>query len=364
MGDEAHIAAKSPGGPRYGECAPDKVDDYDNLVLLCREDHKRVDDQPGEFTSEKLRRIKSAHEKWVADTLATSSNRSDSRLDLSSIRVTDTSGETDSSAVLDLMVRNIGDQPAIIHRAVIHIRDALNLSPYHVVGLLPYEEMWVRGALGVSHKYHLDLPYPHEARDTHYELELSQIIDPAGGDRFHIRLGTPPSQDTLVYLLDLDVFYDKHGVLSSPALAVAHPSGTTLVTYDELCKDINAFERAVDRVRDAVNQEMAALDMRMPDWDNHPPAARTDLPPGLRSLDGDPHDPLGLRPGTYKVNDTFWDPKAALARQRRRVHAFYEHVVRIISNANVSHRSLSSILAQAQAVLAQLPPPNEHDSAQ
>ncbi|MGH3366942.1 MAG: HNH endonuclease signature motif containing protein [Nocardioidaceae bacterium] len=65
VGDEAHIAARSPGGPRYGECDPAKVDTYENLILLCKVDHKIVDDQVWEFTTERLQRTKSEHESWV-----------------------------------------------------------------------------------------------------------------------------------------------------------------------------------------------------------------------------------------------------------------------------------------------------------
>lgn len=65
VGDEAHIAARSPGGPRYGECDPAKADAYDNLILLCKIDHKIVDDQVQEFTTERLLRTKAEHESWV-----------------------------------------------------------------------------------------------------------------------------------------------------------------------------------------------------------------------------------------------------------------------------------------------------------
>lgn len=69
IGDEAHIAARSPGGPRYGECPPDKVDRYDNLILLCRVDHKKVDDQPRHYTTARLRQSKAEHEAWVEHVL-------------------------------------------------------------------------------------------------------------------------------------------------------------------------------------------------------------------------------------------------------------------------------------------------------
>jgi hypothetical protein len=63
FGQEAHIVAQSPGGPRAGQVA--EVDSYDNLILLCSIDHKRVDDQPEHFTIERLKSIKLDHEAWV-----------------------------------------------------------------------------------------------------------------------------------------------------------------------------------------------------------------------------------------------------------------------------------------------------------
>ena len=65
IGDEAHIAARSPGGSRHGECPPDTTDSYDNLILLCRSDHKRVDDQPEHYTTTHLKGLKADHEAWV-----------------------------------------------------------------------------------------------------------------------------------------------------------------------------------------------------------------------------------------------------------------------------------------------------------
>lgn len=63
FGQEAHIVARSPGGPRAGQVAG--PDSYENLILLCSKDHKRVDDQVGYFTVERLKAIKLAHEIWV-----------------------------------------------------------------------------------------------------------------------------------------------------------------------------------------------------------------------------------------------------------------------------------------------------------
>jgi hypothetical protein len=69
VGDECHIVAQRLDGARGGQLPPEEVDGYANLILLCKIDHKRVDDQPNEFPSEKLRAIKAAHEAWVYRTL-------------------------------------------------------------------------------------------------------------------------------------------------------------------------------------------------------------------------------------------------------------------------------------------------------
>jgi len=44
-------------------------DGYDNRILLCRVDHRLIDEQPHEYTVEKLRELKSRHEQWVRECL-------------------------------------------------------------------------------------------------------------------------------------------------------------------------------------------------------------------------------------------------------------------------------------------------------
>lgn len=63
FGEEAHIVAQAPSGPRAGQVV--NVDSYDNLILLCSKDHKRVDDQVGHYTVDRLRQIKRSHELWI-----------------------------------------------------------------------------------------------------------------------------------------------------------------------------------------------------------------------------------------------------------------------------------------------------------
>jgi hypothetical protein len=60
FGEECHIVARSPGGPRAADIAD--PDGYENLILLCRKHHKQVDDQRAYFTMDRLKKIKGEHE--------------------------------------------------------------------------------------------------------------------------------------------------------------------------------------------------------------------------------------------------------------------------------------------------------------
>jgi hypothetical protein len=70
IGEECHICARNPGGPRYNDkIDSSELDGYDNLILLSRNYHKIIDDNPKYYTAERLCYIKKTHEEWVRDTL-------------------------------------------------------------------------------------------------------------------------------------------------------------------------------------------------------------------------------------------------------------------------------------------------------
>lgn len=79
IGEEAHIISASRGGPRGERGVPGMdFDKYYNLILLCRIDHRIVDEQPHAYAVGKLRDIKSRHECWVRERLYTVSDDSGS----------------------------------------------------------------------------------------------------------------------------------------------------------------------------------------------------------------------------------------------------------------------------------------------
>ena len=57
-------------GPRHVDNYQD-YDSYDNLILLCRNHHKEIDDinNVSIYTKEMLHQIKHEHEKWVSESL-------------------------------------------------------------------------------------------------------------------------------------------------------------------------------------------------------------------------------------------------------------------------------------------------------
>ena len=70
IGDECHIISKKVNGPRFDlNYSDDKIDDYENLILLCRIHHKQIDDQCTTYTTEILKKIKENHEEWVSKQL-------------------------------------------------------------------------------------------------------------------------------------------------------------------------------------------------------------------------------------------------------------------------------------------------------
>ena len=72
VGEAAHIVAEQPDGPRGDPSFPvEKLNKYDNLILLCNIHRKQVDDQVNQFTVDHLKSLKADHEKWVRETLTT-----------------------------------------------------------------------------------------------------------------------------------------------------------------------------------------------------------------------------------------------------------------------------------------------------
>lgn len=78
LGEMAHIAGEKPGAKgknnasaRYNPAMSDQErNSYENLIYLCREHHRLIDEQENTYPVEQLLTIKAIHEQWVRQSLA------------------------------------------------------------------------------------------------------------------------------------------------------------------------------------------------------------------------------------------------------------------------------------------------------
>jgi len=69
IGKICHIEGYSENGPRYNPDLGDKVNDYDNLLLLCGNHHDEIDQKAGDYPVAALRKMKAEHIASMQDLL-------------------------------------------------------------------------------------------------------------------------------------------------------------------------------------------------------------------------------------------------------------------------------------------------------
>ncbi len=68
IGQEAHIVARRPDGPRGKNVQRwDSVNSHKNIILLCPTHHRLIDQKPLSYTTDRLFAMKEAHEATIAD---------------------------------------------------------------------------------------------------------------------------------------------------------------------------------------------------------------------------------------------------------------------------------------------------------
>lgn len=69
VGEECHIISSKKNGPRHLPNLQD-YNNYENLLLLCRNHHKEIDELVDTYSEEILRYMKVNHENWVRTAIA------------------------------------------------------------------------------------------------------------------------------------------------------------------------------------------------------------------------------------------------------------------------------------------------------
>ncbi|QJW90498.1 HNH endonuclease [Spirosoma taeanense] len=75
IGDECHIISEKPNGPRYTSDHAKDHDDYGNLILLCKNHHKTIDELWETYTVDLLKTFKNNHENWIRTVIDNADNK-------------------------------------------------------------------------------------------------------------------------------------------------------------------------------------------------------------------------------------------------------------------------------------------------
>lgn len=136
-GEIAHDLPHSPNGPRGKEVPvllnidkhiPDNT--YKNLILLCKNDHKRIDTDPF-YTSIEVQKLKSSHEKWVEKVLERTNNGKDIFL-LSTIN---------NSVNFQKILNSLAWSPSYISEDVFSLSTFLDIITENTPSNFPFETL-------------------------------------------------------------------------------------------------------------------------------------------------------------------------------------------------------------------------------
>jgi hypothetical protein len=123
VGEVCHIRAVRPDGPRHDpDQSPNDRHGYENLILLCANHHKVVDDDPEAYTVERLLKMKADHESRATPIPSTTIERATRLLVDQSVTSANQSGGITAHTVhqtIHVHAPGAGDTPASEHAAIL-----------------------------------------------------------------------------------------------------------------------------------------------------------------------------------------------------------------------------------------------------
>lgn len=194
--------------------------------------------------------------------------------------------------------------------------------------------------LDVFEPYDVTLPTPENATGGRPTINLSQVIAFGETDLFVIRLEHSSIHDTIAYLLHLKLVYDADDRnVTLPPLGIVFPQHVLIESAEQIRCHLYSFQRKINGVRQAIDQEMVARGLPIPDWITALPRHRHELPSGLLSVDGDDHFLFSRFDCVDVVNENFCDPQRAIERDLHTIEKRYRELVEVINPATVVHWS-------------------------
>jgi hypothetical protein len=272
-------------------------------------------------------------------------------------RVASEGGTRDASPVLEVLVRNIGGQTAVLKRVNIHVRRALRYGAYFgSMRLTPFRGIWVGATLPVSATYNVAVPPPEAADHLTIPVNITEQFFAGSADSFWIRLGMVPTFDAYAYLMQVELAYNEDGrtVISKP-VAVSFSGGSFVFSATDIGGQVKEFLEGVQGIRDAIDQEVTGRGLPAPDWGSARPRDRNDLPPGLLSVDGNGNLMSSGGRGVYEVTEEFWNPELAVARHLNAFHRAYRELADIIDSADEVDEKLLRQKTRLREILRDFP---------
>jgi hypothetical protein len=268
FGQMAHIVAFKPEGPRgKSGLRPDYINDADNLMLLCSQCHKLIDERPQEYTRETLEKYKRDHEQRIFTLTATKADRKTTIVQLKS-RVAGQTVAIPAADVRQAVSPRYPDDPRgfIIDLTSMRIEDTGFLQAAASTIKTEVQRLYAPG-MDVESTRHISLfalapiplliylgsqlsnkvpvdPYQRH-RDTE-DWAWKQDGDPVGYTFRQIRKGTDRSRVALIVSLSGPVAIDempKHIDAGFSVYEITLANGTPNPTYLRLREDVTEFRR-------------------------------------------------------------------------------------------------------------------------
>lgn len=258
--------------------------------------------------------------------------------------------------IVDIKVRNLGGQTAVIKRLDVHV---LRISrPHRRVGaiLSLFKERRFGAELWPSKTYDIRIPSRKSPASAAFTYSLSQEISPGTADRFQFDLGFEQSPAPQVFLLKLELIYDGDDrKILLPTLAVATKEDLAVNGPLDLREAIEATLSKLADIRGDFDALLDANGMPVPDWKNDPPKSESEFLKRYDLIDSAGELRIFRRDALNRTQADFWEADTAFKQRLVELEENYRDLINIIESAEIMQPSLRGSLIRLKMTLPIFP---------